>query len=412
MKNKICISVIVPVYNVEKYLKQCLNSIITQTLKDIEIICVNDGSTDGGPAILQEYSLKDSRIKVINKENAGLGAARNTGFDNCSGEYVIFVDSDDFIEKSLCEKIYTIGKINSSDVIFFDVGLYWSLSEPITDFFEDNMYNNLTKLETFNVKDVPQIQDNHSVWSRAYSRDFLLRNNLRNPEQRFAEDMLFTYMTSVYAEKMNVINEKLYFYRQNRKGSLLEIEKSNDIYKLMYVSSIRDTKEFLLKTDYYSLLKENFLQTKVKWAVPRQINIQTKKDFYEFFNNLREIIGNDWEVLEEINFNNLNPDTSEYIKYLKNNSYRKFYLLTKLRRIFSKNYLFINFRIPKTMLILKIPRFHYFWKKENSWTRSDLQKMNEKTDKLIVLCNQIVELNVKLSEQNEILINELSRKSS
>lgn len=99
------LSVIVPVYNVEKYLKECINSIINQTLKDIEIICVNDGSTDNSLKILEELSQLDNRIKIINKENGGLASARNAGMKVASGEYYTFIDSDDFIDTNAYETV-------------------------------------------------------------------------------------------------------------------------------------------------------------------------------------------------------------------------------------------------------------------------------------------------------------------
>ena len=100
------ISIIVPVYNTEPYLEQCLDSIINQTLEDIEIICVNDGSTDNSLSVLEEYASKDNRIKIINQENEGPGFARNNGLKSVNGEYVLFVDSDDWIELNTCEALY------------------------------------------------------------------------------------------------------------------------------------------------------------------------------------------------------------------------------------------------------------------------------------------------------------------
>lgn len=100
------VTIIIPVYNVEKYLEKCLNSVICQTLKDIEIICVNDGSTDNSQQILKEYAQKDERIKIVDKKNGGLSSARNAGLDAATGEYCYFLDSDDWIELNTLEKLY------------------------------------------------------------------------------------------------------------------------------------------------------------------------------------------------------------------------------------------------------------------------------------------------------------------
>ena len=114
------ISVIIPVYNVEKYLSECLDSIVNQTLKDIEIICVNDGSTDNSLSILQEYASKDKRIKIIDKENEGQGYARKVGLDIVSGEYILFCDSDDkYFLNNVFEKLYFEMDKNKSDLMIF-----------------------------------------------------------------------------------------------------------------------------------------------------------------------------------------------------------------------------------------------------------------------------------------------------
>ena len=113
------VSIIVPVYNVEKYLSKCLESLINQTLKDIEIICVNDGSTDNSLSILKEYANKDSRIKIIDKQNEGVSVARNTGIEVATGEYLIFVDSDDYLVENACEKALNTIEHNNSDICIF-----------------------------------------------------------------------------------------------------------------------------------------------------------------------------------------------------------------------------------------------------------------------------------------------------
>ena len=110
------ISVVVPVYNVEAYLERCLDSLINQTLSDIEIICVNDGSTDSSPEKLEEFAKKDSRIKIINQENGGLSAARNTGIEAATGEYIGFVDSDDYVDLDFYEKLYNAATSHNADI--------------------------------------------------------------------------------------------------------------------------------------------------------------------------------------------------------------------------------------------------------------------------------------------------------
>ena len=123
-RKNIEISVIVPVYNSEKYLKQCLDSIVGQTFKDIEIICVNDGSTDSSSQILAEYASKDDRFVIINQENGGAGKARNTGLDASRGKYLSFLDSDDFFESTMLEKAYKKIEQDNSDFVVYNSDQY------------------------------------------------------------------------------------------------------------------------------------------------------------------------------------------------------------------------------------------------------------------------------------------------
>ena len=121
------VSVLVPIYNVEKFLPECLDSLVNQTLKDIEIICINDGSTDRSPQIIQEYAKKDKRIKVINKKNSGYGDSMNQGLKKAKGEYIGIVESDDFIDLDAFEKFYKIAKKYDCDVVksnFYEYSRY------------------------------------------------------------------------------------------------------------------------------------------------------------------------------------------------------------------------------------------------------------------------------------------------
>lgn len=120
------VSIIVPIYNVEKYLDRCMESLLNQTLKDIEIIMVDDGSPDNCPKMCDEYAKKDSRVKVIHKRNAGLGEARNSGLKIISGKFVAFVDSDDFVELDMYEKLYTAAENMKSDTVYCGFSKYLS----------------------------------------------------------------------------------------------------------------------------------------------------------------------------------------------------------------------------------------------------------------------------------------------
>lgn len=118
------VSVIIPVYNAEKYLRQCLDSVVNQTLRDIEIICVDDGSPDSSLSLLQKYASGDNRIKILQQENSGAGIARNKGLAMASGKYILFLDSDDFFELDLCENLFYQAEKTEADIILYDADCY------------------------------------------------------------------------------------------------------------------------------------------------------------------------------------------------------------------------------------------------------------------------------------------------
>ena len=176
------ISVIIPVYNVEKYLRECLDSVVNQTFRNLEILCINDGSTDGSPAILDEYARKDDRIRIINQENRGLAGARNTGLKYFTGEYLIFLDSDDYWELETCEKLLKKAESTGADMVQFR---YDSFGE--STFYKPEM------VEVGDVSSpVDKIRMNHlvpNVWLYLFRGDFLRENSLRFHEKWFFEDI-------------------------------------------------------------------------------------------------------------------------------------------------------------------------------------------------------------------------------
>lgn len=212
------VSVIVPVYNVEKYLKECLDSIINQTLKDIEIIIMDDGSKDSSPQICDDYAAKDNRIKVIHKENSGYGNTMNIGMDNASGEYIGIVESDDFAEPDMFEKLYNIAKENDLDVARCNFYFYNSLenTNKKSDFSmiqHNTVYSPLDKQEVF--------YQQPSIWASIYKRDTLKKYNIRFLETPGAsyQDTAFAFKTYATAKRFMIIEDALLHYRTDNENS-------------------------------------------------------------------------------------------------------------------------------------------------------------------------------------------------
>ena len=215
------ITVIVPVYNVENYLDKCLDSVIRQTYKNIEIIVVNDGSTDSSGAICQEFAQRDSRIIYIEKENGGLSDARNVGLEKMTGSYVTFIDSDDWVELDYVEILYKKIIEYQADIV---VGNYYSFNESegmyyfhiFGDSYYERVYDNVSIFENLYESQEMKSFALISVWGKLYKAD--LFKQLRFDIGKLGEDGYLNQKIYLLAEKTIYLNKGLYAYRQ-REGS-------------------------------------------------------------------------------------------------------------------------------------------------------------------------------------------------
>ncbi len=238
------VSVVIPVYNVEKYLVPCLESVIHQTLKDIEIICIDDGSTDSSGRILDEYALKDSRIRVIHKENGGYGKAMNLGLDSATGEYFAIFESDDMIRPQMYERLYNLAQKHRLDVIKADFcrfviknGVIEETSDTCVS--DAKMYGHVLDGEK-DIKDILMKAPLYT-WSGIYRIDYLRENHIRHNETPGAsyQDNGFWFQTMSCAKRVYFLNEEFYMLRRdNPNSSFLSKGK---------VYCVRDEYEFILK---------------------------------------------------------------------------------------------------------------------------------------------------------------------
>lgn len=226
------ISVIIPVYNVEPYLRECIDSVLAQDYRNLEIICVNDGSTDNSPEILEEYKKKDNSIIIINQENAGLSAARNTGLKASRGEYVYFLDSDDLIKPEAMGELLNLARDNSLDILQFDSELFFEDESVKSEFSELEKYYHRRR-EYASVRTGHQL---YSLMSAAgdyrpnavlqfFRRNFLKDNDLWFFEGILHEDELFTFLAMLKAEKVLHVPEA-YYLRRIRQNSIMTVPKS------------------------------------------------------------------------------------------------------------------------------------------------------------------------------------------
>ena len=252
MKNPI-ISVIVPVYNVERYLAQCLDSILVQTFSNIEIICVNDGSTDNSRKILENYKNRDSRIKIVDKKNGGLSSARNAGMKVATGEFYSFIDSDDWVEPTMLEKLYNSATTFNSDIVICAVHQYDETNQKLDDsnpYYTLGYFDETFDNRAFSYKDVkPFIMDVCVMaWNKLYRKSLVDKYNAEFPDGLIFEDGPFFFSIFFKTQRVTIVRDFLYYYRINRKNSIIQKAGKKflnviDVVELMY-SKIKDIPDF------------------------------------------------------------------------------------------------------------------------------------------------------------------------
>lgn len=262
------ISVIVPVYNVEDYLEKSLNSIFTQSFKDIEVICIDDESTDGSLEILEDFKQKDNRVKIISQKNKGNGGARNTGLKHATGDFVYFFDSDDELFPEALEKMYNNAISNKSDVVLFKIARYvegepLNYNRPIFPLdkkFKGKDFDNFT----FTYKDIKHyIMDSgyFAVWAKFYKKEFLDNhaNILVFPENTAFGDVRFHIASIILASKISFVNDFLYKYTMSNTNSITKT-KSNRMDIFGVVDSVE---ELFINTGFYEEFKDDFTKFKI-----------------------------------------------------------------------------------------------------------------------------------------------------
>ncbi|MDF7667520.1 glycosyltransferase [Orbaceae bacterium ESL0727] len=214
------LSIIIPIYNTEKYLSKCLDSIINQTYKDIEIICVNDGSPDNSLSILAEYQQKDKRIRIINQENAGLSAARNAGMKEARAPYVTFVDSDDFIELNTYELALPYFEDESVDLVYFSTKIV--MEDNTSDYNQSYFIHKYTGKVQLSENIINSMDV--CAWNKIYKLSIINKYNIRFPHGLLYEDNPFFWSYGLVSNSAYFIDDQLYNYLI-RNGSIMSLTK-------------------------------------------------------------------------------------------------------------------------------------------------------------------------------------------
>lgn len=224
------VSIVVPVYNVSQYLRVCIDSLINQTYPNCEIILVDDGSKDDSGEICDEYALKYSNINVLHKQNGGLSDARNSGLKMCTGEFVMFIDSDDYVSENLVERLIDKYKETNADIVICDYKDVW---DDKYNFSQEKANYSISVMSNIEAVKVLIFGEKHGMvpaWNKLYKKELLNEKELY-PIGKIHEDCYTTYKLMLKADKICYINEKLYAYR-HRCGSIttnINLDKENDI---------------------------------------------------------------------------------------------------------------------------------------------------------------------------------------
>ena len=308
------ISIIIPVYDVEKYINKCLDSLVNQTLKELEFICINDGSVDNSLNILNSYADNDNRFIIINQNNQGQGIARNNGIKIAKGEYIAFVDPDDWLKETALETVYNFAVKNNANVVQFNYSKYYDSSNTFKQIDFSQKIKKQHKLDilksnSYNKDDIKEglfyNLDLH-IFNRIYKRDFIISNQIKFAHTKNGEDHLFANGVLLFADKIYFLNEYLYFYRTREDSAVNTKTLMNGVYAF---EDIKCFKEFLENKNLFH---------------------KYEKDFYEY-----SIVILFWHYYQ------LPADyISEYEKQCEKFLSKKYY--KKFKKLFNKNNKFIH----------------------------------------------------------------------
>lgn len=306
------ISVVIPVYNVEKYLEECLDSVINQSFKNIEIICINDGSTDNSLNILNKYSKLDERIIIINQDNKGLGATRNVGIEKAVGKYIFFLDSDDYIDLTTLEELYHTCETKKLDFTLCQVKNY---DENNDTYFTEKLFDlpvlaKTVKDKVFNYKDIGEVILTFNVvaWNKLYNLNFLRKINARFPENILFEDNIFFWKVLFNAKRIYFYQKHFYIYRRRdlsittkgNKDLIDTIKVHNEVNNIFREYGLFEKYKRFLYNKKIGLIFIRYNQIQDEY---KELFYKMMKEDYSIMINEEGGLSNLQEILEEKNYN-------------------------------------------------------------------------------------------------------------
>ncbi len=284
------VSVIIPVYNAEKYLNQCIESLLNQTYPDFELICIDDGSTDKSYDILMKYKRQDNRISLIRQQNQYAGAARNKGLLAAKGKFVLFLDADDFFCENMLEAIVELAIKRKTEILVFDVYRFDNSEQKVKQL---NWKPLIPKRFGTGVKAASEIADSifdftvPAPWNKLFLRTFILKNNLRFQNIPRSEDLFFVYAAIACAKKIGILNQKLMYYRDNNGQSL-----QGSYYQTpeVFSKALFALQDFLRERDIWDKYQKSFEHMALSICVYHLSILKRKKDYCWLYEVLKSDI--------------------------------------------------------------------------------------------------------------------------
>ena len=322
-----CISVIIPIYNARNFIVPTLNSVLSQDLKFFEVICVDDGSTDGTYERLEQLAKEDSRIKLFKQKNQFAGVARNNGITMATGDYIVFLDSDDKLEKHALVRMYKKAISEKADIVL--TGAYYldDVTKVVSSADFCLRMNFLPSKTVFSADDVPQYIFNltgGNPWAKCYKREFILKYNLKFLPIKRSEDFYFVCLSLIYAKRITVLPDRLFFYRINNAGSL---ESTKDETPLIFWDANTILYNYLKEHNLFDKYKQSFLNDSLNRMAYNLKQVKTVTSLEMIFKLLKT---------EGVKLFDFDTNKDDYWYFKSNLAYIKYFLsLNNLMQYFN-----------------------------------------------------------------------------
>lgn len=294
------ISVIMPVYNASEYLDMAIDSLIKQNFKDIEIICVDDGSTDQSLNILLQYQKRDERIKVLKQENQYAGVARNLGMSVAQGKYLAFLDADDYFKADMLQKAYKCAEEEQADIVVFGGEKFRQdikNTEPFSALLREDLLPEMTRNSFENTVKMDNLLSftNPAPWNKLFRKDFVEKHQLKFQACKRFNDAYFVVLAVVLAEKIGIVHENLVLYRTGNEKSL---QGSNDESPLQFVDVFTDIKNKLIELNLYDQIRTCFRRISLSTCIYTLESLTNAKAFEQLYEEMKNNLFRRFDIID------------------------------------------------------------------------------------------------------------------